>query len=434
MDNTIIINNFGPVKYAKVDLNKKLQVYIGAQASGKSTICKVIYFCQKIRDYTIDFLSETNVFYDTHENEYRNVYFKYLTKKFMGCFGTTKHMDKFSIEYTWNKYFIKISLSEKGFVRFVFQKNLLNDISNLINEFADISRKNSNTTSDLYSIISSVKNYDYMRRELQSSIKKIFGFEYDIIYIPAGRSLIATMSETLADMSLTQLDQSMQEFIVLIKETKLKFGLKIPDMINNYTMTVKGQVNNAALDDAYKLINSVLKADYVSENDGEKIYFDKKHWVKLMYGSSGQQEVLWILMLIFIIILEKQSAFVVIEEPEAHLFPKAQREVINLISLMLNVTDSKVIITTHSPYILTSTNILLYSNKIENRKNRSNFIIKKNLRLDFGKVDAFSVGEREDYFKSLMDKETNMIETNYIDGVSEIINEDLDRLIELEYV
>ena len=47
--NKIEIRNFGPVKVAKIDLNKHNQVLIGPQASGKSTICKVVYFCQKIR-------------------------------------------------------------------------------------------------------------------------------------------------------------------------------------------------------------------------------------------------------------------------------------------------------------------------------------------------------------------------------------------------
>ena len=50
----IFIQNFGPVDKASVDLTKKFQIFIGAQASGKSTICKVVYFCQKIRDYTLD--------------------------------------------------------------------------------------------------------------------------------------------------------------------------------------------------------------------------------------------------------------------------------------------------------------------------------------------------------------------------------------------
>lgn len=100
----------------------------------------------------------------------------------------------------------------------------------------------------------------------------------------------------------------------------------------------------------------------------KKIYFNERQWVKRMYGSSGQQEILWILMLAFITILEKKSSFVVIEEPEAHLFPEAQKDVIYLISLMVNATGSRVILTTHSPYILTSLNILLYSEKIESHR------------------------------------------------------------------
>ena len=53
MENKIVIQNFGPVKEAQINLNKNFQIFIGAQASGKSTICKVVYFVQKIRDYTL---------------------------------------------------------------------------------------------------------------------------------------------------------------------------------------------------------------------------------------------------------------------------------------------------------------------------------------------------------------------------------------------
>lgn len=34
----IIINNFGPLKEVKLNLNSKLKFLIGAQASGKSTV------------------------------------------------------------------------------------------------------------------------------------------------------------------------------------------------------------------------------------------------------------------------------------------------------------------------------------------------------------------------------------------------------------
>ena len=64
----IVIQDFGPIKEAKVDLNKNFQIFIGAQASGKSTICKVVYFCQKIRDYTLEFLMDSDQFTTNHRN------------------------------------------------------------------------------------------------------------------------------------------------------------------------------------------------------------------------------------------------------------------------------------------------------------------------------------------------------------------------------
>lgn len=38
------VYHFVPVNRASVDLEKNMQVFIGAQASGKSTICRVVYF------------------------------------------------------------------------------------------------------------------------------------------------------------------------------------------------------------------------------------------------------------------------------------------------------------------------------------------------------------------------------------------------------
>ena len=203
--------------------------------------------------------------------------------------------------------------------------------------------------------------------------------------------------------------------------------------INGHYEIALSVENYAAVDKAYELIKKILKADYTSEADGEKIYFDEYHWVKLMYGSSGQQEVLWILMLAFATILEKNKSFIIIEEPEAHLFPIAQKDVMSLISLMINSTNSKVIITTHSPYILTSTNILLYSQKVENQHTKLNkIVIPKNLRVSYENFAAYKVDNFEKVLESLLDEESHMINTNYIDEVSSITNSELDELITME--
>ena len=42
--NKIHIKQFGPVQEADIDIDKKMQVFIGAQASGKSTVCKAVSY------------------------------------------------------------------------------------------------------------------------------------------------------------------------------------------------------------------------------------------------------------------------------------------------------------------------------------------------------------------------------------------------------
>lgn len=431
MRNEITIQNFGPVKDAKIDMDKNFQIYIGAQASGKSTICRVVYFCQKIRDYTLDFFMNEQQFTENHKNEYYNNYLKYLTKQFMGCFGKTKHMQKFIIKYFFRYKKISIYLNKDGYVRFSFDEELKNEIVQLIDETADMYLHKFD--KEVLSIMDNIKAIAVMKKYLTDKLVSIFENEKEIIYIPAGRSLLATMSEQLQDVSVDEMDLTMQEFILLIRMTKNKFGTKIPEMVRDYTKTVKGQINNLALEQAYELVKKVLKADYISENDGEKIYFDEYHWVKLMYGSSGQQEALWILMLAFVTILEKKKSFIIIEEPEAHLFPTAQKDIIRLISLMVNATNSNVFITTHSPYILTSTNILLYSEKVESRHAKNGqSVVPKSFRVAFNSFAAYKVGSGVSSIESLMDEESHMIDTCYIDEVSAITNEELDILIDME--
>ena len=80
----IHIVKFGPVQEATVDLEKNLQVFIGTQASGKNTVCKIVYFCQKLRDYTLDFLMDRDQFLENHRNEYFNLYYEVFDKTIYG--------------------------------------------------------------------------------------------------------------------------------------------------------------------------------------------------------------------------------------------------------------------------------------------------------------------------------------------------------------
>lgn len=425
----LTVKNFGPIVQAKVDLEKEYQIYIGIQASGKSTLCKLCYFFRKIRDYTLEFLIDSDQFSYNHKNEYFNNYLKYLTRNFMGCFGTTKHLKPFFITYDCEKFQIHINL-KKGFVKFHFDDGMKKSLIDLFEEAAIVHEKWKNPIS----IMKKMEILANIRSAMDQRVQSLFLDDAEIVYIPAGRSLFAIISDKLQHIPLDSLDLTMKEFIQKITETKYLFGLRIPDMVQNYLQTVTGQIDNDAIKDAYDLIKNILKADYASENDGEKIYFDSEHWVKLMYSSSGQQEALWILMLCFLYILKKRKTFMIVEEPEAHLFPMAQKDIVTLIALMTNVTKSNIIVTTHSPYILTSANILLLSASIEKtkkiKKKNTPTIIKKRFRLNPNSFGAYLLVDGKP--SDIVDRETNMIDIKSIDAVSEITNDEMVSLLDKE--
>ena len=144
----IAISNFAAIEHLELTLDKNMSVIIGAQASGKSTVAKLIYFCRKVKDYMLDFLTEPNNFTDIHPNEYYSYFLKYIRKQFMGCFGTTKHMKHFLIEfyYDWNEQRnqneiskkMSLTLDEAGFVRVNFSKDLSKQIKKLMGESAQL--------------------------------------------------------------------------------------------------------------------------------------------------------------------------------------------------------------------------------------------------------------------------------------------------------
>ena len=207
-------------------------------------------------------------------------------------------------------------------------------------------------------------------------------------------------------------------------------------MVRDYVKTVNGQIKNADVDMAYDLIKKILKADYISDTDGEKLYYAKDKWVKLIYSSSGQQESLWILLPMFVRILENRKIFLVIEEPEAHLFPEAQLAMVEMISLFVHSTGSSVFLTTHSPYILTSLNLLIHSALVENRRKTTgeNVIVPRILRMPGSELDAYLIEpEKKDFLKNMKSKESGLIDALEIDHISDVINQKTNQLLDLEY-
>ena len=186
---------------------------------------------------------------------------------------------------------------------------------------------------------------------------------------------------------------------------------------------------------AIDTIRKILKASYINEQNTEKLYYDNENWVKLMYASSGQQESLWILLLFFQRLLLQQKTFLIVEEPEAHLFPIAQRRMMEMVGLLMYATKSEVFITTHSPYVLNSLNVLAYSGKIEGTDaNIKKAVVPRGYRILPGQLEAYLLLQRAgtSSLVSIMDKNEGLIQSHKIDKLSDIIEQDMERLLEKE--
>ena len=101
----LIVTDFGPLSNVDVTIND-ISVFIGPQASGKSTIAKLIYYFLSVKDD----LSQYYVSYITNNKIKRSTVIisdikKRLRYKFVQLFGTTKHLTDFKIAFY---YFVSL--------------------------------------------------------------------------------------------------------------------------------------------------------------------------------------------------------------------------------------------------------------------------------------------------------------------------------------
>ena len=273
-------------------------------------------------------------------------------------------------------------------------------------------------------------------------IEKTFGFNSDLLFIPAGRNILSTLSKQIQNLNARSLDPLMKVFIDRINASKSSIfdsnNIEVNNFYNDYP------IDKEFLKLANDLSKSILMGSYFNDDDfngenpdeeGDKIRIENGNYIKLLFASSGQQEAVWIIQMILLLILNKQKVFIVIEEPEAHLFPEAQKNIINLITLLANVNDNQVFITTHSPYLLTSLNNLVYAYQVgQKHPEKVSEIVDKQLWLNPEKLQAYFVGGKHNKgrIRSIIHPELQIIQTEEIDSASSINNEEYDLLFDLE--
>ncbi|GHV21177.1 hypothetical protein FACS189428_1160 [Clostridia bacterium] len=428
----IEIKHFGPIEDLQLDI-KDFMLFIGPQASGKSTIAKTIFFFKSLQNDWVDFLRET-----IEKNDFSNsmeTFTKNIRKKFFEYFGLNNPNDLY-LKYSYNSLLhITITSREQGYVNAVFSEQFEIFTKHFVKECEDF--KNSLTIETDSRSMSTKAFLKYSTqinefvRYLTASSNSIFEESREMIFIPAGRSLLATLTDQLQVIEQQKLDVLMRSFVKKINILKPLFKQSLSEMVKARELLTQSEIDFEKTKIAEEIIQRILQGKYQYDNDGEKIYYENGKYVRLNYSSSGQQESLWILLLLFVVILQQQNVFIVIEEPEAHLFPEAQKEISALIALVSNMKQSQVIITTHSPYILASINNLILADKVGTIA-PAEVSKKVNQQVWINRDKVYAALVEQGKVSDIIDKDWNLIQQEQIDTVSRQINEEFDFLYQYE--
>lgn len=406
------IKNFGPIINGYENLQtddffdvSKCSVFIGEQGTGKSTIAKLIStllwlekdIVQKRRDFT---QFKTEDFIKLCKNQKINGYFK--TETYI-CYQSYI----FNFEYKESKFSItqKKDLSKYNGKKIMYipsERNLISVLED-VDEISGLP----------YTLQSTYEEFIKASKKLGEKKKKLplNGFEYSY-----NKAINTGFIEDINNNSMVKLSASssgLQSFapLFLISDYLSKSVTEdFFDKIANFSSKEKEY--------AKELIKSHFPELF--EDKAEQVIEKFERAISVGLNSDFTESEKIILMSHLSSILNICFANIV-EELEQNLYPSSQIEVTKfLISCLNENVRNSLLITTHSPFVLSTLNNLLYASKINSKQ------IENQYKIDAKFCSAFLV--QNGNIIDIFDRENQMIDTTVIDDCATLLNQQFDDL------
>lgn len=436
----IIVKKFRQITEAEVEI-RDLVLLIGEQASGKSTMAKMIYFCKSLRQDYLELMAHSDVKIATVKSEM----IKLIQNKFAVYFGYTTLLDRdFEIQF----YF---SVEKDEYIRLYKAKSLQVEFSKCMwNGMREKSKQ-------VLERIKEHRAHKYTSFQIQSKadaelnkymLEKASELFYDkrsTLFFPAGRNITVSYPDQFqllfyGSMTTPFVTENQETNTVDLRLMKEFFGYSkfLVDYYSDERHALS--VDQELLTQITRQIELIIHGRYKNEGGKERIFYEDDKFMPLNIASSGQQEVIRILQDVLYILNENESTSRIIEEPETHLFPAAQAALLWLIIAAARKTKSQFILTTHSPYLLSVLNNFLYAGTIakELDKEEQEILsksISRNVWLSIENCAVHALGKMEGgetvYCHNLISPESGLVDYNELDGVSISMGEeftDMQRL------
>jgi predicted ATPase len=387
---TLSVRNVGPIREADLEV-KKHTVFIGPQGSGKSTLAKLIAI-----GGDNDIVSGTNV-----------------NQKIVNKYHIHNYLNKQS-KFFYETYTYKIDYTNSNILFSYFEdrenpilgENSRKSFSEFIN-----SLKSDPITWSKISKRGEINLELFIENMAASFLVEEMIMSTTTSYIPAERTLLAILNESIWSLIHSDIDfpKSISSFAKRYSQSRNRFlNFQIP------FLSVSHKTNQ--------------NIDYVILDNGIEM--------ELSQSASGYQSVIPLLL-----VVEDQRQYAkwrfIIEEPELNLYPTTQKDLIyNLMGGLdpaVTYQEAEWVITTHSPYVLSSFNTLMLAWKVAQRSEALHAeveqIIPARCWINPDEFAAYYVDKGT--VRSIISETTGLIADNELDDVSEDFADEQDKLLDL---
>lgn len=377
---TLTVKNFGPIREAYLDL-RKVTVLIGEQASGKSVLAKLV-----------------------------------------GIFGDLLLEGKL-LDVVWEFYNLRSFVNEKSAILFSgdFFSHSFGNVAysktvkdSILEYFQEYQKSREQWERDL--LISQTKGiadeerekFRTNREEMRIRRKYLADIGGTPKYFPAERSLVSVLSKS----------------IFQLVDNEIKMPRFLTDFAAEYEIA-RQAVSQFEI--------RFLDITYTFQEGKDKVIFGRNQEIELPESATGFQTAIPMAVVIESL-QEKGKHIFIIEEPELNLYPTTQKKLVEYLIEKCTKGDNRLIITTHSPYILTALNNCIQArNTLREHPEHAEEVaklVRLESQIDFENVMAYFVADGT--AKPIMNNDNRLIDANALDYISDELSETFDRLLDLE--
>ncbi|WP_158592586.1 AAA family ATPase [Flavobacterium sp. 102] len=412
--NQIIIKNIGPITDVNIQLNK-VNVFMGPQSSGKSTIAKIISFCQWVEkrylldgSFDYDFEDQFIIFHRVSDTYFsKTSYFEYNSE-----YISIKHVGKtYKLEISEQKNSYNFKKSRNIYIP--AERNFVSAIPNL--------RRYNESNDNIMSFL-----YDWFEVKKKYTRKKslpILKFPVSYFYSEDNDRDILKLNNIKKELQLKDSSSGLQSLVPLF--------MLVEYLTNDFfkenkssSVNEKEEIANTFIKNFGYIIDNLKRLDDLKEALKTTNTFD--------LSKSEADKV------ITLISNKKDYHFInfILEEPEQNLFPETQKDLIYY--LFEKIQNKKhphnLTITTHSPFILYAINNCLMGHVIKRKMPKEERAEMQSLKawLDPKLVSIWQVNDGE--LTNVIDERTGTVTKHYFNQImNEVMNEYYDMLNYFQY-